>query len=721
MAVGDGQQHGHFSNCNQYRELVVKKPRKIFGSKTVIALVSAFLVFLGLAVSLVAFQPETRWRAKVVQLKLSGDLPSVEFPWLLKMLIPGSPIYLEGLASTGSPYAAIRNPQDSKDDTLAGGQLFQSHCSSCHSDDAHGSSLSLFDGVFASGDSDWAVFRNTVDGIEGTGMPAMNLPEKSIWQTIAYMRQRSTLQADSNDYEASDFQMLEPVTFDRIMNRPEEPNNWLSYSGTLDGQRFSRLHNITRDNIAELKLAWVYQGGSHDHDVESTPIVVDGIMITTEPPGTVLALNAETGRVLWRYNRKLPSDLRICCGPVNRGVAIANSSVFVGTLDAHLVALDIRSGKVIWDAETAPHSDGYSNTAAPLVVKDSVIVGVAGGEYGIRGFVDAYDISTGERKWRFNTIPAEGDDGSETWSGDSWMIGGGPTWMTGTFDIDSNLTYWGVGNPGPDFNNANRKGDNLYTNSIVALDADSGALRWYFQFTPEDVHDFDANSIPIVAELPIAGKRTKVIMIATKNGFFYVLDAITGRFISALEVARQTWALEIDKNGRPIRDPAATPSPEGTRVHPGAAGGPNWFPPSFNPVLNLFYVPVAETGAVYFSSDQSFKSGESYIGGSTSQIPGYPQYTVLRAIDPIKNERLWEFRGASERVSLRTGGTFATTAGLVFWGDSNFLIALDSSSGQELWRANVGGQIVAAPITYSVSGKQYVAVSAGRGLFVFGL
>jgi len=334
--------------------------------------------------------------------------------------------------------------------------------------------------------------------------------------------------------------VLESITFDRILNRPKEPSNWLSYSGTLDGQRFSELDQIRKDNIAELKLAWVYQGRAHNYAVESTPIVVNGIMITTEPPGSVLALDAETGRILWRYDRKLPSDLRICCGSVNRCVAVANYSVFVGTLDAHVVALDIRSGKEIWDTETAPHSEGYSKTAAPLVVGQNVIVGVAGGEYGIRGFVDAYDIDTGQRTWRFNTIPAPGEIGIETWPDESWRTGGGPTWMTGTYDASTNLTYWGVGNPGPDFNDSDRKGDNLYTNSIVALDADSGALRWHFQFTPIDVHDYDANSVPVVATLPMGGKPTKVVMIATKNGFFYVLDANTGQFISALEVTDQT-------------------------------------------------------------------------------------------------------------------------------------------------------------------------------------
>ena len=293
--------------------------------------------------------------------------------------------------------------------------------------------------------------------------------------------------------------------------------------------------------------------------------------------------------------------------------------------------------------------------------------------------------------------------------------------MTGTYDASTNLTYWGVGNPGPDFNNADRKGDNLYTNSVVALDADSGAFQWHLQFTPEDVHDYDANSVPVIASLPVGGKPTKVIMIATKNGFFYVLDASTGQFISALEVTNQNWAFEIDENGRPIRDPAATPRPKGTRVQPGASGGANWWPPSFDPALRHLYVPVLESTSIFYSSDQPFERGELYLGGSTTGVQEVPRYTVLRAIDPVKNKRLWEFRGASERQTLRTGGTFATATGIVFWGDSRFLTALDGTSGEMLWQANVGGQIVAAPMTYSVNDKQYVAVSAGRGLFVFSL
>ena len=671
---------------------------------------------MGFLAALAGSQQEVRWRAKVVSLKLTGDLPDVEFFWLLKRLRPGSGIYLEGLASTGNPYAIINKPRTSPEDLQTGGELFQSHCSSCHGGDGHGDQLSLFDSNFIHGDSDWAIFRNTSYGIDGTGMPPQDLPEKSIWQIIAYLRQQADALAGSDIDAILDPQMLRPITSSRILNQPAEPDNWLTYSGTLDGQRFSRLDQITPENVARLKLAWVYQGSSHDHRVQATPIVADGVLVTTEPPGTVLALDAESGRVLWGYNRKLPDDLRLCCGAVNRGVAVANSSVFVGTLDAHLVALDIRSGQVIWDVETAIHSDGYSKTAAPLVVNNMVINGVAGGEFGIRGFIDAYDVKTGNKKWRFYTVPAQENSGPDTWLGDSWRTGGGPTWMTGSYDIETNLIYWGVGNPSPDFNNAKRKGENLYTNSVVALDADTGTLSWSFQFTPDDVHDYDANSVPVVAELLINGKTTKVVMIATKNGFFYVLDAISGKFISAMEISRQTWALGIDADGRPIRDPSAMPKPTGTRVYPGAGGGANWWPPSFNPDLDVLYLPVNENGAIFFSSDQSLQPGALWLGGSTTYIPKVTRFSELRAIDPEKSEVLWERRGV-----LGAGGTFSTATGLVFWGNSNYLLALDSVSGDVLWKANVGGQIAAAPMTYSVNGKQHVAVSAGRGLFVFAL
>ena len=293
--------------------------------------------------------------------------------------------------------------------------------------------------------------------------------------------------------------------------------------------------------------------------------------------------------------------------------------------------------------------------------------------------------------------------------------------MTGSYDMDTNLVYWGVGNPGPDLNNETRTGDNLYTNSIVALNADSGHREWSFQFTPGDVHDFDANHVPIIAELSIDGKTRKVVMSATKNGFFYILDASSGEFISAQELTRQTWALGLNQNGRPIRNEAATPKVTGTRVYPSVGGGANWWPPSFNPDLRIYTVPVLEGGAIYHSNDDDYRRGELYVGGSAVPIPGEPRYMSLKAINPETNEIIWERRGSEDRKFDLTGGVLSTATGLVFWGDSNVFYALDALTGKVLWQANVGGSIVAAPMTYSVNDKQYVAVSAGRGLFVFAL
>ncbi len=675
-----------------------------------------------LAAATVAWvHPDARWRAQIIGHKLTGQLPDVELFWLLRMMMPGSPIYLAELASNPNPYAVIRNPRRSAADATEGAELYQQHCASCHTEYHENVAIALFDGKFTSGDSDWAIFRNTIYGIDGTAMPPLALDEKAVWQIVTHIRQRSRDSAGVSPAAASILESIEPIAFERILDRESEPGNWLSYSGPVDGSRYTSLDQIDKSNVSELKLAWVYQGSAQDHDVESTPLVVDGVMFTTEPPGSVVALNAENGRVLWRHDRKLPGDLRLCCGPVNRGAAIGGSHVFFGTLDAHLVALDIATGKVKWDVETARHSDGYSNTAAPIVIKDSVVVGVAGGEFGIRGFVDAYDIESGDRLWRFNTIPSPGEPGSDSWAGDSWKMGGGPTWMTGSYDAETNLTFWGVGNPGPDFNDADRRGDNLYTNSVVALDADTGQLEWYFQFTPADVHDYDANSVPVIADVLIEGQPTKVVMIATKNGFYYLLDARTGRFLGAMEITRQTWALGLDADGRPIRNPDAAPKPTGTTVYPGATGGANWWPPAFDPTANLLYVPVLESPAVFFSTEQEFSQGELFLAGSSTKLPGGRHYTVLRAIDPLEPKLVWEHENPTDYLNARTGGAFATASGLVFWGDAHLLIALDGETGERLWSANVGGRILAAPMTYAIDGRQYVAVAAGRGIFTFSL
>ena len=380
-----------------------------------------------------------------------------------------------------------------------------------------------------------------------------------------------------------------PVTWERLLNAADEPENWLMYSGTLDSQRFSRLDQIHNRNVGELELKWAYQIPQLDR-AETTPLVVDGVMFITESPSNLVAVDAATGRQYWRYNHELPDDLKACCGPNNRGVAILGDTLYMSTLDAHLVAIDARTGNLVWNTEVADHAAGYSKTAAPLVVKDQIVTGIAGGEYGIRGFLDSYNAASGELEWRTYTIPGPDHPDNQTWAGDSWRTGGSPTWITGAYDPDLNLVYWGTGNPGPDWNGDVRMGDNLYADSALALNGDTGEMEWYFQFTPHDMHDWDAIQVPILADLQMGGGIRKVMMWANRNAFYYTLDRETGEFLVGEPFARQTWAERLDTTGRPIRRPDTSPSVEGTVVSPPVGGGTNWFSPSFSPRTELFYV-----------------------------------------------------------------------------------------------------------------------------------
>ena len=349
-----------------------------------------------------------------------------------------------------------------------------------------------------------------------------------------------------------------PVTWERLLNAADEPENWLMYSGTLDSQRFSGLDQIHNRNVGELELKWAYQIPQLDR-AETSPIVVDGVMFITEAPSNVVAVDAVTGRPYWRYDHELPEDLRICCGRNNRGVAILDETLYMSTLDAKLVAIDARTGNLLWSKEVADYAAGYSKTAAPLVVKDKIITGIAGGEFGIRGFLDSYDAVTGDLEWRTHTIPGPDHPDNQTWAGDSWRTGGSPTWITGSYDPDLNLVYWGTGNPGPDWNGDVRMGDNLYSDSALALNGDTGEMDWYFQFTPHDVHDWDAIQVPILADLQIGGEDRKVMMWANRNAFYYTLDRETGEFLVGEPFAKQTWAEGLDENGRPIRVPGYVP------------------------------------------------------------------------------------------------------------------------------------------------------------------
>ncbi|MCP5112938.1 MAG: PQQ-dependent dehydrogenase, methanol/ethanol family [bacterium] len=507
------------------------------------------------------------------------------------------------------------------------------------------------------------------------------------------------------------------LTYERLLNPEREPGNWLTYSGSYSSQRYSLLDLLARDNVSDLEFKWVYQLRT-TQKVETTPLVVDGVMYLTRPPNDVIAMDTETGRPFWQYRRTLPETINVCCGRVNRGLAMLGDRLFMGTVDGSLVALDAKTGNVLWEVEVADPATGYALTAAPLALDGKIITGIAGGEYGVRGFLDAYDPETGRRLWRFWTIPGPGEPGHETWEGDSWKTGGAPTWLTGSYDPELNLIYWGTGNPSPDWNGEVREGDNLYSSSVIALDADTGELRWHFQFSPHDVHDWDAVQIPLLVDAEWQGAPRKLMYWANRNCFFYVLDRETGKFLLGKAFAKQTWAEGLDARGRPIRLPNTSPSPEGTLIWPGVQGGTNWYSPSYSPRTGLFYMSVWEYASIYYTGDAPYSPGNRFLGSVPQGVPDEPGSGALRAINPKTGERAWDF----ELHSTPQAGILSTAGGLVFGGNNEGqFFALDDESGKELWHAKTGGAIIAAPITYLSNGKQYVTIAAGSAIFTFGL
>jgi alcohol dehydrogenase (cytochrome c) len=516
------------------------------------------------------------------------------------------------------------------------------------------------------------------------------------------------------------------VTMARLENATREPENWLTYSGDYASQRYSRLTQITPANVKNLELAWIYQARSLEK-FTATPILADGVMYVTEAPNTVVALDAKTGRMFWQYQHTPAADAVLCCGAVNRGVAILGDTLFMGTLDAKLVAIDARSGRPVWKKELADYRAGYSLTLSPLIIRNKVLVGTAGGEFGIRGFVAAYDASTGNEIWRFNTIPSPGEPGHDSWESDAWKTGGGSSWLTGSYDPDLNLTYWGIGNPGPDWNPAQRPGDNLYTNCVVALDADTGRLKWYFQFTPHDGADWDAVQIPVLVDADWNGRPRKLLYWANRNGFFYVLDRTTGEFLRGAPFVKQNWATGLDRKGRPL--PAALP--DGAPVFPGVQGGTNWYSPSYSPRTGLFYVSAWDNySSVFTRQSASHVPGQRFVGGrarsGTPPLRRGPLNTWTEeaghgsviAIQPATGERKWRY----DMHDVTDAGILTTASDLLFSGGrEGYFFALDARSGALLWKTSVGGQVSAAPISYRVGSKQYVSIAAGNALFAYAL
>jgi len=618
------------------------------------------------------------------------------------------------LAETPNPYAVIKNAYNDASDIADGATLFRAHCAVCHGSDGAGGAggPSLQHRQMTRGSGDWALFRTISLGIPGSSMPSNHLPWSDTWKLVAYVRSL-TLRAEVA-VESAQTLAIPSTPYDDLRNAAQLPDRWLTYSGSYDGHRYSALSQITPGNASGLRLLWMRQYNTTENWIETSPLVVDGAMFVTLPPGRVEALDAGTGKLIWAYNRPLPERMSLCCGAMNRGLAVLGTKLYWGTLDAHLVALDINTGQMEWDVEIADPKMGYSITAAPLALKNLVVTGVAGGEYGIRCFIEARDAETGKQVWKFYTIPDPDQPGGDTWKGSTWKTGGGPTWMTGTFDPGTNLLYWPVGNPSPNFDGDARSGDNLYTNSVVAIDADTGALRWHFQFMPHDLFDWDANEIVMLLHGVVEGKQRHLLAQANRNGFFYLLDAETGQFLFAKPFAKETWAKNIDSQGRPTLFPSAVPTTKGTSLYPGVGGATNWQSPSYSPTTGLVYVPALEWGGVFYKDHSEYRPGELYPGGSFQYFDARAQAAV-RALNPLTGEVKWEYRN----FAFNAGGLLSTKGGVLFGGQEEVFFALDAKTGKELWRVNTGARVRSAPITFLHKNKQLVTIAAGHDLLTF--
>ena len=507
-----------------------------------------------------------------------------------------------------------------------------------------------------------------------------------------------------------------PVTSEHLLASPSNPEQWLLYGGDYANHRHSPIDDITPENASRLQVAWAFPTGTTEQ-FEVSPTVYDGIMYVTTSFNRIFALDAANGEIYWRYDHQQPDDLRLCCGNVNRGAAIAGDLVLMATLDAKLIAFDRLTGTIAWEKTIADYTGGFSATSMPMIVKDMAIIGVAGGEFGVRGFFDAYDVATGELRWRHYTLPAEGEPGSETWAGDSYKTGGSPAWTSGAYDPEKDILYWTTGNPSPDWNGDLRAGDNLYSNSLLAVDPDTGERLWHFQFTPHDVWDYDGNTQIFLTDVKRGEDTVKAIVQANRNGYFYTLDRATGAFMSATQYVEQlNWAT-IDDNGRPVVDPRANPTEEPDfRVCPGNLGGMNGaYSGALNPDLGLAYIPVIESCQQFQKGIVAFVRGQPFMGGEpiVVDVTAGTDYGHLSAVDINTGEVRWRYKDPEPMMA----GALSTAGGVVFTGTRDgFALALDAATGDELWKFRMGGGVRSQPVAYRADGKTYVAMGSGNDI-----
>ncbi len=552
---------------------------------------------------------------------------------------------------------------------------------------------------------------------ERTLMPPLRATPDETRDLIAFLR---TLAPDPLTKSVFAKSELGPgVPFADVVS--PKPGSWPTYDGNQSGNRFSPLKQINTKNVGHLAPRWMFTLPGAPSSLEVTPIVVDGVMYVTSV-NEAYALDARSGREIWHYSRPRSEGLAgDAASGINRGAAILGDRVFLVTDNAHLIALHRFTGQLIWDVEMADSSQNYGATSAPLVVDDMVISGVSGGDEGVRGFLDAYKASTGERVWRFWTIPKAGEPGAETWVGRASEHGCGATWFTGTYDPATKLLYWPTGNPCPDYNGDERKGDNLYTSSVVALDAQSGKLKWHYQFTPHDLHDWDATEPLTLVDADFRGEPRKLMVQANRNGFFYVLDRVTGKLLLAEPfVKRITWASGIGSDGRPKLLPGNEPTEEGQLVCPSVAGAANWPSVAFSPATKLFYFFAEESCNIYSKNTEWWVAGKSFYGGGTRRPPGDASVKFLKAIDIQTGKVTWEIPDIGG--GILGSGLLATAGGLIFYGDaSGAFVAADANDGRPLWHFNTGQNWKAGPMTYTVDGVQYVGVAAGSTILALSL
>jgi alcohol dehydrogenase (cytochrome c) len=611
----------------------------------------------------------------------------------------------------------------------SGRQEFLARCVGCHGEDGGGGARGI---AIVNVRQPRAASRDAVrdlirDGVPNGGMPAFPLSDAELDAMATYVLSlRAAAARTPATGESARLPRATPA--DREDGIPfvdvahPKPGTWPTYHGQLNGNRFSPLDQINSGNVQQLAPRWMFTIHGAPRDLQVTPVVAGGVMYVTSV-NEAFALDARSGREIWHYSRpRTPGLAGDAASGINRGVALLGDRVFMVTDNAHLIALHRHTGQLLWDVEMADARQNYGATSAPLVVNDLVISGVSGGDEGIRGFLDAHRAATGERVWRFWTVPAPGEPGSETWGGRAIAHGCAATWLTGTYDPESRLLYWPTGNPCPDYNGAERHGDNLYSDSVLALDPDTGTLRWHYQFTPHDLHDWDATETPVLVDAEFGGQRRELLLQGNRNGFFYVLDRRTGKLLLAKPfVANVTWASGIDPDGRPRLLPGSEPTVEGQRVCPSVEGAANWTSTAFSSLTGLFYLFAEESCSIYTKNDRWWEAGQSFYGGGTKRAPsGSASGKTLKAIDIQTGKTAWEIPDVGG--GILGSGLMVTAGGLVFYGDGRgAFVAADATNGKLVWQFTTNERWKAGPMTYTVEGNQYIGVAAGTTILAFSL